>query len=99
MSVESAADRASFLDTDEHGVAATYNGVSTVNGIFENAFVTALDQLDAPVSMTRPEFQCQASDLDADPVSKSLVISGVSYTIVEAMPDGTGMTTLHLETV
>ena len=43
MAVESAADRAIFLDVDDFGTAATYTpsggSAATVNGIFDNDFV------------------------------------------------------------
>jgi hypothetical protein len=89
-------DLSVFLSTADFAVVATYNSATPVTGIFDNAH-----QL-APLGMAMqgaaaPQFLCRASDVDADPVGKSLVVGGVDYSIAEHQPDGTGMTVLILK--
>lgn len=97
MPVESVADRAAFVNPDEFGVAATYKGITTVNGIFDTRFIEALDGSGAGVSARQPMFTCQESDLDGAAQGDALVINGTAYTILESEPDGTGMIVLILE--
>ncbi len=99
MSAESATDRASFFNTDDFGVTATYDGATSVNGVFTNEDGGALPAIvgGSEVATTIPRFICQASDVDTDPRGKSLVVSSVTYEVVDAHPDGTGIVILDLE--
>ncbi len=97
MPVESAADRAALLEASEFGVAATYKGTDTVNGILKDDFVEGLADLPAGVATSAPVFVCRTADLDAAPEGDSLVVSGTTYTIVAHEPDGTGISKCILE--
>jgi len=83
-----------FLNTADFAVTGTLNGVS-VNGIFDRAFEVATAGVG--FASSNPGFQLSSSDVPASPVGKTLVVNSTSYTVVEAHPDGTGMTTLLLE--
>lgn len=106
MGVESEADRASFLDTDEHGVSATItasgSAAVTLPGIFEEPYSLLGDADDLEgTSSGRPTFLVQSSLLPAGSlieasVSMTVLGSPRSYRIVEVKPDGTGMTELRL---
>ncbi len=97
MAVESATDRANFLDVDAFGVAATYNGVTTVNGVFENEFFEAIAGATVPIESAQALFTCRTADVPSATHADTLVISGSSYIVVGVQPDGTGMTILILE--
>lgn len=96
MPVESAADRLAFLDTDEHGVTATW-GAASVPGIFDNEF-TAIDGLGLPVAVdsAMPRFTCRTADVDGITGGDPVTINGTGYTVRSVQPDGTGMTVLVL---
>jgi len=86
-------DLTEFLDTDDHAVAATYDGATTVNGIFDNAYVDVLG-----VASANPVFLCRAADVPAAGVSKTLVVSGTTYKIRNREPESDGsLVLLQLE--
>lgn len=74
-----------FLDTDDHAVAATYDGATTINGIFDTVYVDVLG-----VATVNPVFLCAASDVPAAGVSKTLVVNSVSYKIRNREPQDDG---------
>ena len=89
-----AEDLTQFFDTDDFGVAATYNGSTTVNGIFDNGFSAIGSQPGIEGSL--PSFTCRASDVSGVVHGHTLVISGATYNIVGVHPDGTGVVMLAL---
>jgi hypothetical protein len=89
-----AEDLTQFFDTDDFGVAATYNGSATVNGIFDNGFSAIGNEPGVEGSM--PAFTCRAADIPSVAHGDTLVISAVTYTVVGVHPDGTGVVTLAL---
>ena len=104
MSVEAAADRASFLSADEFGQAATYTPVGAaaveLTGIFDNDWLDLDVEGEVGVASRSPRFVCRTSDLaDAGGTTPdaALVVAGVTYKIRVVKPDGTGMTELKLE--
>jgi hypothetical protein len=105
MGVESAADRAVFVNPDDFGVTGFYsqNGGAEVeiSGIFDNAHLM-VDQGEAGVSSLAPVFTCRTADLEAMVMAAArrddeLRIGAVYYAVTDIQPDGTGMTTLILE--
>lgn len=103
MPVESAADRLTFLDTDEFGTTATYTlaagGASAVQGIFDAEFKEVVaDEFGVGVGVHPPGFTMREADL---PVgygdSDTLTVDAVVYTIRVHEKDGTGMVALRLE--
>ena len=67
-------------------------GGALVPGIFRKPSTT--DSLGVGAANTSPSVQVASNAVMADPVDKQISIAGVPYLIVEAHPDGTGMTTL-----
>lgn len=101
MAVESAADRAIFLDVDDFGTAASYTpsggSAATVNGIFDNDFIEVDAGGGVGVALQQPRFHCRTADVSSGAEGDALVVSGVNYTIRIVQDDGTGMTMLVLE--
>jgi len=101
MAVESADDRAIFVNVDDFGVAATYTpsggASSTVNGIFDNDFIEVDAGGGVGVALQQPRFHCRTADVSNASEGDALVVSGVNYTIRIVQDDGTGMTMLVLE--
>lgn len=77
-----------FTPKSEGGfaVAATYDGATTVNVIFDRAYLEPI----TGIAGTNPVALVQASAVDADPAGKSLVINGTTYTIARAEPQDDG---------
>ncbi len=74
-------DLDAFLSTDEHALAATLQGGTTVNGIFDADYVDTLG-----MAGTNPVFVCKASAVAAGDIGKTLVISSTTYTIRNRQP-------------
>ena len=110
MSVESAADRAVFLDADDFGVEATWTkaagGASTLPGILDDA--SSLDAGGLGGSglghvAARPGFVCRTADVPSG-AAQGDTLSGTSqlgeafnYKVVTIEPDGTGFKRVNLE--
>ena len=101
MAVETADDRAIFVNVDDFGVAASYTpagGVAaTVNGIFDNDFIEADAGGGVTFALQQPRFHCRTADVSSAAEGDALVVGGVNYTIRVVQDDGTGMTILVLE--
>ena len=69
MAVESATDRAVFVDIDDFGSAATYTpsggSASTVNGIFDNDFIEVDAGGGVGVALQQPRFHCRTADVSS----------------------------------
>ena len=90
-------DLAAFFDVaGGFASSALYDGTTTITGIFDDAHELAALGM-AMQAAAGPQFLCRAADVAADPVGKSLVVNGITYSIAEHQPDGTGMTTLILK--
>jgi len=101
MAVETADDRAIFVNVGDFGTAATYTpsgGVaSTVNGIFDNDFIEVDTGGGVGVALQQPRFHCRTADVSSASEGDALSVGGTSYTIRIVQDDGTGMTMLVLE--
>jgi len=75
-------DLTAFFATADFAIAATLQGGSTVNVIFDRAHVELLSGL----SSTEPQALAAASDVAAGNVGQTLVISGTTYTIRDRHP-------------
>lgn len=91
LSTDLTGDLPAMLDTDEFAVAATI-GAGTVDGIFDNAFVSV-----EGIEGTHPIFLCEASEVSSVVHDNTVVIGAVTYKVKGIEPDGTGMTMLILE--
>lgn len=96
MSVESAADRAAFFNTDEFGASATVtpNGSPsrTINVIFDAA---ARDEVGVILAGT--QITARTSDTSDLADGDAVVVNGETYTLREVRADGTGVSLLILE--
>lgn len=98
MAVESDNDRLSFLALEEFGVSATITSNSStreVQGIFDNGHYQ-IDNGYSVVTTTEPQFLCRDIDIVGVAQGDAVVVSGINWSIVDLMPDGTGMTLLRL---
>lgn len=77
--------------TTQFGTDATFDGDTTVRGIFAQPYADPLD-----VSSNAPRFLCVEADVPA-PVGKTLEVDAITYTIVASRADGIGMVSLQLE--
>tara|TARA_R110000751_G_scaffold146094_9_gene250015 strand:+ start:20084 stop:20419 length:336 start_codon:yes stop_codon:yes gene_type:complete len=107
MAVESAADRAVFLDADEHGLQAmiTPSGMAAVpvSGIFDENYSLIGETDEASgLSSREPTLTVRSADLPNVELRGGVValtdLSGANrlFKIVEPKPDGTGITELRL---
>ncbi len=100
MAVESAADRAAFVDPAEFGTAAVFTpaggpGVA-VNGLFDDQFAgPRLAGL--AIEAREITFLARSADLPGAQQGDSLTIGATTYTVRSVRPDGAGMTTLVLK--
>lgn len=87
-------DLSIFFNSAEHALAATYDGATAVSVIFDHEYIEAL----TGVAGTNPIAMGKATDF-VDPVGKTLLISGVTYTIRnKRLVDDGAIVTLDLET-
>jgi hypothetical protein len=92
MPVESDDDRLALLEDWD---TATIGGVS-VPGIFHNAY-ESINTGDVDVAGARPAFQCRAMDVASITIgTTTALINSVTYTIINAEPDGAGLVVLVL---
>ena len=82
-------DLAPFFDTDEFAIAATLQGGTTVNVIFDAEYLNELG-----MAGTNPVALAKTSDVAAGDVGKTLTISGTVYTIRDRQPQDDGATVL-----
>jgi hypothetical protein len=90
-----AEDLSVFFKASEFASNATLAGVA-VTGIFDKDYI----DLDAggSVAGSGPVFTLASSSVPANVAGAALVVGGVTYKVVEPMPDGTGVTLLRLRT-
>jgi hypothetical protein len=81
----------------DFGVNATLNG-TTVRAIFDNGYAVGTVGM-MGVSTSGPQLRLDTSDVPANPVGKPVVVAGLNFTVAVHDPDGTGLSTLHLEEV
>ena len=74
-----------FFRNADFAVAALYNGTTTIQVIFDEPDLGALG-----IAGSNPTVLCAASDVAADPTSKTLVIAGTTYTIRDIKPQDDG---------
>lgn len=103
MGVESAADRSTFFDPDEHGVRASYTlaaggGAVNVDGMIDDEYAAIGVDVEVEMAGSDPMFMCPVANLPgAYGAGDTLVIEGVTYKAREPKPDGTGLITMRLQ--
>lgn len=107
MPVETADDRAAFLNEDEFGASASYTAEGlaavTIAGIYDDAYFRIVQDFVGGVASAQPAFLCRSADLpataaqgDALEITDPLTGDVTSYIVDDLQPDGTGMTRLVL---
>lgn len=91
MPVETAEDRATFVDPDDFGISLTYRrkdipADTTINGIFDNEFALA-DIGDAAVSTTTPAVIVQTDDLPNGGRQNDYIIITVAALTAAELPE------------
>lgn len=84
-----------FLNTDEFGVTARFDGTTDINVIFDAPYDAFLATESGGIITTNTQATARTTDVPSAK-GKTLKIGGVIYTIIEARDDGTGMTVLRL---
>lgn len=102
MAVESAADRAALVSSDDWGGEIEYfplaGGMATFEAIFDSAFLQVDVSAGANIGSVGSQFECASDDLPAGAAHGDTVKIGVVfYTVSEVEPDGTGMTVVRLD--
>lgn len=88
-------DLSAFFNPAEFADCATLAG-RLVHGIFDRAYQVA-DAGSPGVYNLGPAFVLASSAVPSSPVGSALVVQNIRYTVQEAQPDGTGITTLLLQ--
>ncbi|MCF6147274.1 MAG: hypothetical protein E3K37_01300 [Candidatus Kuenenia sp.] len=83
-------DLDTFLDTDDFGTAITYGG-NTIYGIFDSAYESA-----DGVESSGPQVVVKSSDVPVIAHGAAMVIAGTTYYVINAQPDGTGISVILL---
>lgn len=99
MPVESAADRAVFLNPDEFGLFITWPGSPFPIAVMLQSGTLLIPTQDGPDVQTREAtLVVREADLppghDQDDV---VTLGGETYQVVSILPDGTGMAVIRLE--
>lgn len=91
--LEARANRAVFLHLGNAN--ATIAGLPVV-GIFDAEY--QLQDMASGIMSTAPVLTLASANVPANVVGSSVVVNGLTYKVVEPMPDGTGVTVLRLRT-
>lgn len=85
-----------FLNTDEWAITATYDGATSVDGIFDKGFYP-VDVGEVDLESEQVTFFCQLSDVAGLVHGKTFLIDSVTYSTVGVEPDGQGAVLVRLE--
>jgi len=96
MPVESDADRAALLDSDEFGVVVLVGG-NNYDGIIDREYDEAGDAI-APIQSSQPRIWMRDIDIAAESIEigSSITAGGVPYGVNAVQPDGVGLSLLIL---
>lgn len=96
MAVESAADRATFLDSDEFAEQLTWSGGGSLYGIASTGTLGLDGQDSAGVLNRHCALLCREDDIGFEQAD-TVTFRAVSHTVKAIEPDGTGMALVRLE--
>ncbi len=94
MAVESAADRAVFLNSDDFGVSATWNS-TTFDVLFLNSY-ELLTLFGIAVEAYNVSAYVDDSKISGLARGDTFTVNSIGYKVRDVQPDGTGMTILVL---
>ena len=86
-------DFTAFFQTSEFAVNATLAGLP-VRAIFDAEY--QLQDMASGITSSTPVITLASTDVPTSVAGTSVVVNTVTYKVVEAMPDGTGITVLRL---
>ena len=99
MALDFDTDLDTCLDTAEMAVSAAYTpfggSASTINVILDNQ-VPVVNPYTGEVLGEEIQAVCKASDVPSAKHKDTLVVNSITYTVIEARPDGNGVTVLVL---
>ena len=95
LSDDMANDLIDMINVDEFGVSAIFDSSISVIVIFDNPSTTVIDSDTGGIMMAGPQAICKSGDI-TNAKGKTLQIGGITYKILEAKDDGTGLTMLRL---
>lgn len=87
-----------FFNTDEFALPAQWiheGNTTDIAVIFDNKHSIVGGEM--PVAVEDITVSCKSADVSGTKTGDALVFDGVKYTIIDAQPDGTGITRLVLE--
>jgi len=91
-------DLGEFFDTSQgFAVAATWNGSTTIEGIFDNEYFEDPTGRGAGGESSQPSFICIEDDVEGAAHGDTLEVEAVVYTVVGVQPDGAGLVKLVLQ--
>lgn len=102
MAIETDADRALFVSSDDFGVSATWTSDAGTSApfdcIFDDTFIAlSAGDIDFTAEGGSVRVEMRSSDVPADAAhDDTLAIGANNYRVVEFKPDGTGMTIVRL---
>lgn len=88
-------DFTAFFQTADFAVNAMLAGLP-VRGIFDAEY--QMQDMAGGIMSTAPVLTLASANVPANVVGASVVVNGLTYKVVESMPDGTGVTVLRLRT-
>lgn len=88
-------DLSVFMSTAEFAVDVIIDGVS-VKAIFDNGYALGSGGANG-FSTSQPMLTLSTSDVPANPVGKSVLVNGLSFTIETPEHDGTGVSSIMLQ--
>ena len=99
MAIESAADRAVFLNPDEFGVEVTWAGAAGPIAALPQTGTLLIGAIDGPDTQVREAtIVVREADLPAGhDQGDDVTLNGVAYVVRSIEPDGTGMAVVRLE--
>jgi len=96
MGIETAEDRAVFLNPDEFGEGATLfpgsPSARTIAVVYEESWTAADPETDVPVSSTTPRLFARTDDLSGVEQGDRVAVAGKVWRFADLQPDGTGFT-------
>lgn len=83
-------DLDTFLNTDDFGVVALYNGATNIDVLFDNPY---FENEETGAETREPELECKTSDISGIAHGTTFVIDGVTYYAINPKPDLTDLMT------
>lgn len=70
-------DKTPFFNVADFAVVALWKGTTSINGIFDDDYVSPFGEVEANAAM----FTCESALIATDPHGDAFVVNGTSYTV------------------